>query len=551
MTAAAETRLSRVFAGLLPINILVQAVSFAAWIALAHVLGAGTKTDAYVLGLSVPTLVFGVLLAAIRVGAVPGLTEKAAEGQAQETRAANELVAATLAVSAGLSLIVTALAFAVAPLVLRDDPTLLSNARLTMVELSPLAVFGATTGALGAILAVRKSFAPAVAVMIFDPLLRTCFTLAFGRSIGIQALIVANLVGSGTAVAVLWAMVRRSGLPLKLVSPGRTPFVRSVVAVSAPLIISSSVLEINPVVDRAMAGYLGAGSVTALELGVRLVPAGLFVALVAAPLVATWAARKVERGWPAIQESMGQALLSTATIVLPLVAIGIILRDQLVTLAFQGGAYSQQDADETSAVFGMALLGLPCIVVTLLFSTLFIVQKETMVPMKLGFLNVVVNLGLNFAFRPLFGVAGIAFSTSLTYAIINVIQVIATRRRWGHFLPSSWMRPFVAVFGAVAVASVVAALLLEYLPSGASRLEALGVAAVVSGAGLLAYAAALLTGRRLLALAPRSPFDLLSFGDTGSSDQPNGLAEVHDASVSREPSAALGEATAKARNYEA
>jgi putative peptidoglycan lipid II flippase len=214
--------------------------------------------------------------------------------------------------------------------------------------------------------------------------------------------------------------------------------------------------------------------------------------------VATWSARKVEGGWPAIQESMRKALLSAAVIVLPLVAIGIVLRDQLVTLAFQGGAYSNQDVSDTSAVFGAALAGLPFIVLSLIFSVLFVVQKETIVPMKLGFLNVTLNLGLNLVFRPLFGVAGIALSTSLTYAIINVAQASAARRRWGSFLPKSGMTSVAGVIGAVVLASAAAELLLLQLPSTDTRLEAVPVIAAVGGAGLLTYAAALLVGRRVL-----------------------------------------------------
>jgi len=306
-------------------------------------------------------------------------------------------------------------------------------------------------------------------------------------------------------MGVLWAMVRRAGIPLKLVRPARTAFVRTVVGVSAPLMIASSVLQVNPIVDRTMAGGLSAGSVTGLELGLRLVPAGLFFALVAAPLVATWSARNVQGGWPALQESMRQALSSAATFVPPLVVIGIILRHQVVTLAFHGGACSPHAAAQTTAVFSMSLLGLPAMVLSVIFSTLFIVQRETVVPMKIGFANVVLNVGLNFAFRPLFGVAGIALSTSLTYAILNVVQATAARRRWGSFLSSSLAASLIGVIGSLVLAAIAAELLLQRLPSGASRLQALVVVAVVGGVGLLVYAGVLLVGRGLAARV-RRPF---------------------------------------------
>jgi len=500
--SVAEVKLGRVFAGLFPLNVAVQAVSFAAWVAFAHVLGAGTATDAYLLGLSVPVLVYGLLLTAIRVGAIPGLTDKVAEGNAAGQRAANELLAATVAVSSALGIVASAVAVAAAPLVLRSDPDLLRTTRLTVIELTPLAVLGATTGVLSAILAVRRRFAPAVAVMVFDPLLRLSFTLAFGHNIGVQALILGNLLGATAAVTVLWALVRRAGVPLKLIRPASTPFVRSVVGMSAPLVISASVLTVNPLVDRAMAGGLKAGSVTGLELGLRLVPSGIFVALLVAPLTATWSARKADGGWTALQESIARSLSAAAVIVPPIVVLGIILRHQLVTLAFHGGAYSEWAAAQTSAVFGMALLGLPALVVSVIFTTLFIVQRETLVPMKIGFANVVLNVGLNFAFRPFLGVAGIALSTSLTYGILNVAQATAARRRWGSILPRSPLVPLMRIACALVGATIVALALRQLLPSEDSRVWAFIVISVVGVSGLLTYAATLLAGQRLIAGAP-------------------------------------------------
>jgi putative peptidoglycan lipid II flippase len=495
-----ETKLTRVFATLFPINIAVQVVSFAAWVAFAHFLGASTSTDGYLIGFSVPVFVYGVLLTAIRSGAIPGLVEEASAG-ASAARAADELVAASLAASAVLGVLVTGIAFAAVPLFLPSDAHLLSVTRLTIVELSPLTVLGAMTGVLAALLAVQQSFAPAVAVMVFDPLFRVVLIALWGSTLGIQTVILGNLLGSAVAVVVLWMLVRRSGIPLKLVRPRASPFVRSVTGVSAPLMISASVLQINPAVDRAMAGSLKPGSVTGLELGLRLVPTGLFVALLVSPLAATWSARKVHEGIPALRASLYRALATALLVVLPLTVVGCILRDQLVTLAFHGGAYSATDLAETSAVFGMFVVGLPAQVLGVIFTTLFIVQSETVFPMKIGFANVALNVILNFAFRPLFGASGIALSTSITFAILVAVQAIAAQRRWPDVFPSVPVRPLLALAGALVAAAVVVEGLLSQFAAAESRLDAAVVLMTVGSAGLLTYGAAVILGRRFAGAA--------------------------------------------------
>jgi putative peptidoglycan lipid II flippase len=275
-------------------------------------------------------------------------------------------------------------------------------------------------------------------------------------------------------------------------------------------VIGASVLQVNPVVDRVMAGGLRAGSVTGLELGMRLVPTGLFVALMVAPLTATWAVRKAQGGWPAIQESMSRALSMTMTFVLPIVVIAVILRHEAVTFAYHGGAYSGQAAAQTSAVFGMFILGLPAMVVSVIFSTLFVIQQATLVSMKIAFANVLLNIGLNFLFLPFFGVAGIAFSTSVTFAILNVVQVTAARRRWGRILPPSMLAPFLRTVVGLLFAAFSSEMLLHVLPPASSRLQAFFVLSVVSGVGLMVYAAVITLidgpfsgGPRFLRIRPR------------------------------------------------
>jgi peptidoglycan biosynthesis protein MviN/MurJ (putative lipid II flippase) len=145
-----------------------------------------------------------------------------------------------------------------------------------------------------------------------------------------------------------------------------------------------------------------------------------------------------------------------------------------------------------------------------ILSTLFIVQKETKVPMTLGFVNVGLNIGLNFALRPGLGVAGIALSTTLTYAILNVLQATAAYRRWGSFVPSAVARSLIAVVVSVALAGAVAELLLQRVPSATSRIEALFVVVGVGGAAALVYCGLLLVARRFVSPRRSAVADLRS-----------------------------------------
>lgn len=499
MNSTLHTRsLGRVIGRLAPVSAAVQALSLLSSVVLAHVLGASAETDAYFIGLSAPVLVYAVVLAGVRLGAVPALTEVAsASGRTELARVGGQLVSAVVAAAALLSIVVTAAAYTLVPLLLASDPELIDTSRTTALELAPLGVFGALTGVLGAILAVRGVFAPALAAMAFEPLLKTALTLALGETIGIHALIAGNLLGSASAATLLWMVVRRCGIPLRPRRPRNTVFLRNCAALSLPLLVSQAVLQMNPVVDRVMASGLGAGSVTAFELGVRLflVPTGVLGAVLVGPIAATWASRKSEGGWEALRASVQRAVASVVAVAVPPIGVIFVLRGDLAAAIFAGGAFPANAVRDTAAVFGMLALGLPAQVLVVAYATLFVVQKDAVFPMLMGLANVILNVGLNYALRPFLGVAGIALSTTITLSFLGAVMVVEAERRWsplsfGHLRPA-----LLSGAASLTVLSAASVGLLGILPGASTRLEHLVTVVVVGSVGAGAHTLVLTLSR--------------------------------------------------------
>jgi putative peptidoglycan lipid II flippase len=502
--SAADVRLLSTMSRLAPWNVTVQAASLASSIALAWVLGADSGTDAYFLGLSIPVLVYGVLLVAVRSGAIAPLTELLPDDRAF-SRASSQIVSGILAASAVCSVVLTAVAIAALPALVGERGSLAFLTRITMLELAPLGVLGALTGVFGALLAVRRIFAPQVAVMVFEPVLKTALTLTLGHRIGVQALIVGNLLGSAAAAAFLWRRVRREGIRISIGRRINTPVVRNVLAISAPLLVSSSILQINPVVDRTMAAGVGRGSVTALELGLRLfvVPTTLLTATLVTPLTATWASRRLEGGWPPLRASIGRILTVLSMTLPPVIVLGFILRRELVSLIYHGGAYPAAAVRTTSGVFGVLVLSLPAQICSIVLATLFVIHRETGFNLKIGIANVVLNIVLNLALRPVLGVTGIALSTTITLTILGGVYVAGMRRRWGGLAPGVVRAAATRIAASVVATTIVALAVVQALPAWSSRTGLVLFIAVVVAAGLAAHALALVScGGRIV---PRLP----------------------------------------------
>jgi putative peptidoglycan lipid II flippase len=219
----------------------------------------------------------------------------------------------------------------------------------------------------------------------------------------------------------------------------------------------------------------------------------------------------VREGWGAVRESLGRAVAGMAAAIPPLVVLGLMLRREVVTAVYHGGAYSAAAIHQTAGVFGMIVLSLPAQMLVVFLATLFVVRKDTIFPMKVAFANVVLNVVLNLALRPLFGAAGIALSTTLTVTLLAGVYAVAAQRRWHTFARAPLVAALVRAAASVLVVAGAAAALLAVLPEASTRGRALVTVAVVGATGLALHALVLLatrersvaTASRLLRLAGR------------------------------------------------
>ena len=475
----------------------MQVVGFGSSVVVATQLGATPMTDAYYLALSVPFVAYSILLAAVRLGAVPSLMSVAEqESAANFAKSCSEVVSATVVIAALLSVCVTAVMLLALPAAASHQAHLAALTRTYMIELAPYAVTGGALGALGAILAVRRTFAVPALMLGCEPLLK-CVLLVLFPQLGAQALVIGSLVGNLLAAMVLWALVRRRGIALRLVRFRSSSLVRKVFSLTLPLAVGESVLQLNPLIDRTIAAGLGPGNVTAFELGVRLfaAPATILGATLIAPLAPAWSARLAKEGWAPVGRSFSRVVAAVVILVPPLALAGFLVRHDLIALIYSSHAYNPLAVSRTADVFGVLLLGLVAQILVAPLATLFLVQGDTVFPMKVAIANAGLNAILDLILRGPFGLRGIAASTTVTYMIVCALYCREAHRRWGSLHLRSLIRPLL-VSGASAIALAVScAMVFGLSDSSTSRSQQIEVAAMVLGMAALIHALCVMVGR--------------------------------------------------------
>ena len=486
-----------------PAIFLVQLLGFGSSVALATQLGATTQTDAYFLALTVPFFTYSILLSAVRQGAVPSLTV-VAHGEPREsfTTACRQFVSGTVATAALLSLCVTAAMLVLLPIVAGANHHLVDLARQYMIELSPYAVTGGALGALGAILAVKRSFVIPALMLGCEPLLKCALVLLF-PGLGAQALVIASVAGNLIAALVLWVLVVRRGIPLRFVRFHSSPLLRTIVTLTIPLAVGQSVLQFNPLIDRTLAAGLGTGNVTAFDIGARLftAPANILGTILTAPLTATWSARLATEGWVAVTRSFRRVASAAVMIAAPLTVIGFLLRRDLVGLIYSSHAYNTTAVARTGDVFGLLLIGLLAQILVTPLSTLFLVRGANVFQMKMAFLNAALNTLLDLLLRGPLGVGGIAFSTTLTYIIVCLAYFREAHRRWSLDL-RSLIRPIAVSGGSCVLILASCGAIFGLSDFRSSRFEELAVVAAIVGIAAAIHGSLMLGGRVFTAIGP-------------------------------------------------
>jgi putative peptidoglycan lipid II flippase len=394
---------------------------------MAYFFGAGMATDAFVTAFRIPNLLRDLFAeGALSSAFVPVFKEKLeTESDDRAFELANVVLTAILAV-VGLAVLlgiiaspalvyISAHGFTSIPekFALTTSLTRVMFVYLLLVSLSALIMGMLNSFGRFGIPAISPAMfnlgAVLTVVVLFKYFHQPVYTLAIGVLIGGVGQIAIQL-------PVLWRIGFRFRLHFDFFDEG----LKKVVRLFTPMVIGLSAGRINILVSTLLASYLMEGSISYLNYSFRLMhlPLGVFaVALgtVALPEVSGMVARKE-------MDRLGNTYLDTISlnlfVIVPSAVFLALMGNQIVSLIYQWGAFSQLDASRTSLAllhYSYGLIALAAVRVTVPF---FFGFGDTRLPMKLSIIGVAVNMALYYPMTMILDFAGLAAATSIG-AIVN------------------------------------------------------------------------------------------------------------------------------------
>lgn len=478
------------------VTVAARLLSIVSQVLTASAFGAGPIMDAYTVALIVPTTISGILTAAVGAALIPVFVDyRENKGEAESMR----LLWAAMTLGTLIALAVTVALVAGAPMVVTvfarqmDAPTQ-TLAVILLRFLMPVLLLQVLVTLVGSVLNAYGRFAlPSLASATIT--LSTIAFLLFARSWGIYALGWATIVGYSLNFLLLVVAYLRMGLRFHFDFSWRHPGIQRIAALSTPMLIGALLVNGNNLIDQFMASLLPPGSIASLSYAIKLVdtPSGIFYTALSTALLPIFALQVARREFTLLTTTFRQVVIFSAIILLPAGALLSSLSRPVVEIFYHHGNFSAQATDVVASAVMFLAPNIFIVTYGFINGRIYNALQDNRTLRNVAVLSLVLNAVLDYLLMQIWGVAGIAFATTLTYLIAALmLLLILNKRLQGLRLPQLGLS-----LGKAAVAAAflwLTCTLLAMLPQVAALPLPVQIV-LLSAVGLVIYAALLLALR--------------------------------------------------------
>jgi len=462
-------------------------------VVIARQFGATAAMDAYLVAFSLPSVLFYLFTGALATVVVPVYSEYASRGRERE---AWDLFGTFFNVLLMLLVLVTALGLLLAPWLVKllapgFQGDTLSLAVVLTRWMFPLLVFSGLSALFSGLLNARNIFAVTALNGPLSNLAVIIAVLALGSLWGVYGMALGVLAGGVAGAVVQLPALCRTGFRFRPGVALNHPDLKKIFKLVLPITLGFSISETYILIDRFLASGLAEGSISALNYANRLIqmPLGLFVTAVGTAVFPALTRRAAEKDLYGLAEGVRRSLRLVVLVCLPAAVILLVLREQLVTLFFQRGAFDARAAGMTAVALFFYAFGLVGQAGEFILARGFFSLQDTRTPMILSAVAVLINLAFSLALIGPLQHGGLALANSIA-ALVNMVMlaVFLQRRVAGLWIPEMWRFAVLVLLDSLVMAGVVkAAILWAGLPAASGTLALAVQVSLAAAAGLAVY----------------------------------------------------------------
>ena len=337
-------------------------------------------------------------------------------------------------------------------------------------------------------------FDPAITGIIMNVVI-IAFTILTGITDNPYYLIIGALLGNTLHYILFPRATRKLGYKHKKVLDFKNKYVRNLILISIPIIISSAAGEISIIVDNSMASaFFGKAAISKLFYSKTMLT--MITGVITISVTTALFPKIAELGQlgkiDQMKERISSSVVSTMLLIIP-ASIGMaVLSEPIIGVVFERNAFTRNDTIIVAALLtAYAPNNIFQSIVDVVDRGFYAVgdsKTPVIVVLIQQFLNVIFNLIL----IKFFGIEGLAYATVLSTAIGTVLMLFQFRKKFGSFNFKSSLISLVKISLATVVMALVAYFTNKALAGVAPRIVALFVAIILA---MLVYGFLILLAR--------------------------------------------------------
>lgn len=232
-----------------------------------------------------------------------------------------------------------------------------------------------------------------------------------------------------------------------------------------PVIISTSLIQLNNFINRAFATKLFAGAATVLDYSNKINTLAyevfaIGIAMVIYPLLSRYAVNGVTKEY---KEILSKGINMILLIMVPASIAIAVLRVPLITLIFKRGNFNENAVNLTANAL---LFYSPAVIAYGLRDILnkaFYAVKDTKTPMINSFIGIIINVIINIFIVKYMQVSGLALATSISSIIITLLMLINLNRKMNGIKLKSIYSTFIKILFSSAIMGIIINIINSYL----------------------------------------------------------------------------------------
>ncbi|WP_088007062.1 murein biosynthesis integral membrane protein MurJ [Indiicoccus explosivorum] len=422
---------------LMALTVTSKIFGFSRDIVLSYFYGTSSVSDAYLIAMTIPVTIFSFIGIAITTSYVPVYIQILKEKSNNE---ANQYTSNLINILMLLSLFITisVLIFA-EPIVLLfafgfEEETLSIAVLFTKICIVSIFLF-TPVYVFNAFLQAKNKFYSSVLVGI--PLnLISIVAIYLSSTVNLLLLPIGSVIAIGSQLLFLYPTIKKNKFKYKFVLNLRDKYLSKVVYLSIPVILGTSLNQINMLVDRTLASQIVVGGISALTYAnkLNLFIQGIFVMSLVTVLYPSISRMVSEGRINDLKDSLKEYIVIMCILILPISVATMVFSEEIITILFGRGAFDIKAIELTETALFFYAIGIASFGLRELLSRVFYSFQDTKSPMINASIGIILNVILNIILSKFLGIGGLALATSISGIVTTSLMFISLRKKIGSFM---------------------------------------------------------------------------------------------------------------------